>query len=148
MAADEVADSVFMDETVSDEASGEPLVRLVRWTGPWPEDDRDANFKQEIADYSKLDPLETVRGMSESIDVPVGAVVRYVLARWATGGSAGLLEVGPEMVGRLLAPIEAAEAAGTPAARLEAYQQVSQMLRWLDAPLQSDTYYVDDAHGE
>lgn len=132
------------DETIIDGSSDEPVVRLSQWRGPWEDDDPDANFKQEIADYSRLDPLETVRGMSEAIDVPVGAVIRYVLSRWATGGSAGLLEVGPQMVDRLMAPIATAEEAATDDARLAAYQQVRQMLSWLNAPLESDAYYADE----
>ncbi len=73
------------------------LVRLESWTGPWPEDDDDANFKSDIAVHAHLDPLSTIRNLSAAIDVPVGALVHYVLAKWATEGSSGLLELGPRM---------------------------------------------------
>ena len=132
------------DHTIIDDSTDEPVIRLSKWRGPWEDDDPDANFKQEIADYSRLDPLVTIKGMSDGIDVPVGAVVRYVLARWATGGSAGLLEIGPEMIDRLMAPMLEAEEAATDVARLAAYDQVHQILGWLKAPLESDAYYTDE----
>jgi hypothetical protein len=70
--------------------------------------------------------------------IPVGAIVRYVLARYATGGSAGLLELGPSMVHRLWEPIAAAERTDTTAARLAAYDQLRQMISWLRLPLTTD----------
>ena len=108
-------------------------VRLERWTGPWPDDDRDANFKADVALYSAADPLSTVRNLSEGTGVSVGAIVHYVLARWASEGSAGLLEIGPTMVNRLVAVCDGAERAGTDEARLAAYRQLRQMLSWLAA---------------
>ena len=119
----------------------EPVVRLERWQGPWPPDDPDANFKADVALYSLLDPLSTITNLSRALDVPVGAVCRYVLAKWATGGSGGLLEIGPTMVGRLWEACAAAEAAGTDAARLAAYDQLRQMLDWLRLPLTEDRGY-------
>lgn len=116
-------------------------IHLERWTGPWPDDDPDANFKTDIALYSAVDPLETIRNLSAGTGVPVGALVRYVLARWASEGSAGLLEVGPTMARRLSGVCEAAEAEGTDEARLAAYHQLRQMLSWLRLGL-------DDPGGE
>ena len=69
----------------------EPVVHLTRWNGPWPNDDKDANLKADVALYSKVDPLRTIRGLAESVNVPEGALVRYVLARWASEGASGLL---------------------------------------------------------
>ena len=62
------------------------VVRLDPWTGPWPDDDKDANLKADVALYSKVDPLRTVRGLSSSTGIPEGAIVRWVLARWASEG--------------------------------------------------------------
>jgi hypothetical protein len=118
-----------------------PVVALEQWRGTWAEDDPDANFKSEVAEYTRLDPLVTVDGLSRHTGIPVGSLVRYVLARWATAGSGGLLEVGPEMVQRLWAPMEAAELDDSDAARLAAYHQVRQMLSWLKAPLDRPEYY-------
>ena len=116
-------------------ADDAPVVRLEAWTGPWADDDRDANFKADIATYAHVDPLTTVTNLAEAIDVPVGAIVRYVLARWATEGSGGLLELGPHMVHRLAALVDAAEHAGTDEARLDAYAQLRDIIRWLAFPL-------------
>jgi hypothetical protein len=121
------------------------VVRLAPWTGPWPDDDPDANFKAEVALYSLVDPLTTVEALSANIDVPVGALCRYVLARWASGGSGGLLELGPSMVQRLWDVCEQAEADATDEARLAAYDQLRQMLSWLRLPLVEPAGYGDDA---
>ncbi len=113
----------------------ELTVRLEAWSGPWPDDDPDANFKAEIALYGKVDPLSTIRNLAGAIDVPVGALCRYVLARWASEGSAGLLELGPTMVGHLWSAIERAEEAGTDEARLAAYDELKTRVSWLRQPL-------------
>jgi hypothetical protein len=112
-----------------------PVVRLEAWTGPWRDDDPDANFKADIATYAHVDPLTTVTNLAGAIDVPVGAIVRYVLARWATEGSAGLLELGPHMARRLASVVEAAEADPSDDTRLAAYAQLRDMVRWLNLPL-------------
>jgi hypothetical protein len=121
------------------------VVRLEPWTGPWPDDDPDANFKAEVALYSLVDPLTTIEGLSANIGVPVGALCRSVLARWASGGSGGLLELGPSMVQRLWAVCEQAEADATDESRLAAYDQLLQMLSWLRLPLVDPAGYGDDA---
>ena len=120
---------------------GVPVVRLEPWSGPWPDDDPDANFKADVALYALTDPLETIQRLSENLDVPVGALCRYVLAKWATGGSGGLLELGPTMARRLDAVCQDAEAVGTDAARLAAYEQLRAIVAWLRFPLdQPDAY--------
>ncbi|HEY3239187.1 MAG TPA: DUF6027 family protein [Acidimicrobiia bacterium] len=106
-------------------------IHLKPWTGPWPDDDPDANFKADIALHAVVDPLATIRRLSEGTGVPVGALVHYVLARWASEASAGLLEIGPTMLRRLAAVCDRAEAGGTDEARLAAYDQLRQMLSWL-----------------
>ena len=116
-------------------------VILEAWTGPWPSDDPDANNNAEIALYAKQDPMSTLRGLSDAIGVPVGAIARYVLARYETSGSGGLLELGPSMVHRLWAPIEAVESTGSDEARLQAYEQIRQMVSWLRLPLIGDAGY-------
>jgi hypothetical protein len=110
-------------------------IDLVGWDGPWDPDDPDANFKADVALYSHVEPMETISRLSEAMGIPDGAIVRYVLAKWASAGSGGLLEVGPSMVHRLWAVIEKAEAAGADVARLEAYEQLRQMISWLRLPL-------------
>lgn len=116
-------------------SSDEPVVTFERWTGPWPDDDPDANFKAEVALYALADPLATIRQLSTNTGVPVGAICRYVLARWASEGSSALLELGPTMARRLAAVCDEAETVGTDDARLAAYHQLRQMLDWLRLPL-------------
>ncbi len=119
----------------------EPTVRLERWTGPWPADDPDANFKAEVALYANADPLVTVTALATNLGIPVGAVCRYVLARWTTGGSGSLLELGPTMIHRLADVCDGAEAVNTDEARLAAYDQLRQMIDWLRLPLIDDAGY-------
>lgn len=116
-------------------------ITLEGWTGPWPDDDKDANFKAEIAAYAHLDPLSTIGNLSNSIDVPVGSIVHYILCRWASEGSSGLLELGPRMARRLREPMLVAEEADTDEARLAAYEQVRQMVEWLNVPLDEPEVY-------
>jgi hypothetical protein len=119
----------------------EPLIRLERWRESWAEDDPHANFKNEVELYGRLDPLATLRGMSKNLDIPVGVLARYVLARWATGGSGGLLELGPVMVHRMWEPIARAEAADSDEQRLAAYHVLRQMISWLKVPLDDPSVY-------
>lgn len=127
-----------MPDRTLDHDGDVPVVRLERWSGTVASDDPDANFKREVAGYSQQDPVATVRNLATNLDLPVGAVVRYVLARWASGGSEALLELGPSTVERMLAVVDEAEAAGTDEARLAAYDTLAQMVRWvahgLDSP--------------
>lgn len=121
----------------------EPWVQLVRWAGPWTDDDRDANLKADVALYSMIDPLTTVAGLASAVDVPVGAIVRYVLARWASAGSEGLLAAGPSVVNRMWAVCDEAERDGTDAAAQgrgplaprwrPASEPQGQRLRWVRA---------------
>jgi Family of unknown function (DUF6027) len=110
-------------------------IELVAWSGPWSDTDPDANFKADVALYAHLDPMRTIENLATAMGMPEGAIVRYVLAKWATAGSAGLLELGPSMIHRLWEPVEEAETADTDAARLAAYEQLRQMLSWLRLPV-------------
>jgi hypothetical protein len=118
-------------------------VELVGWSGPWRDDDRDANFKADIALYSHVDPLTTIRNLSGAIDVPVGALCHYVLAKWATQGSGGLLELGPTMTRRLAKICDDAETADTDEARLAAYESLRGLVSWLAYPLDHPEVYGD-----
>jgi uncharacterized protein DUF6027 len=116
-------------------------ITIEGWRGPWPDDDKDANLKADIALYSHVDPLSTIRALSQSIDVPVGAIVHYVLARWASEGASGLLELGPTMSRRLQAVCANADAADSDSVRLAAYEQLRQMISWLNYPLDHPDVY-------
>lgn len=109
----------------------EPWVQLVRWDGPWDDDDRDANLKADVALYRLADPLATLTNLAAATAIPVGALVRYVLARWASAASEGLLAAGPSTIERMSEAFDRAEAQGTTEARLAAYDQVRQMVAWM-----------------
>lgn len=113
----------------------EPL-DLTAYAGPWAEDDRDANFKREVAEYSRNDPLPTLRRLAENTGIPVGALARYALVKWAAEGHEALLALGPRTVARMWEHVEDAEAVGTDAARLDAYERLKAMLSWLRVPLE------------
>ena len=118
-----------------------PVIELVAWDGPWADDDPDANFKREVALYGKLDPLATISRLGANIDVPVGAIARYVLAKFATSGSGALLELGPQAINKLASFVDEAEAAGTDEARLAAYDALRQFISWLRYPLEHPEVY-------
>ena len=107
-------------------------VRVVPWSGEWAENDKDANFKADVVLYAQADPLATLDGLSAETGVPVGGLVHYVLARWASAGSAALLEFGPSMVERMWEQVEHAE---TQAEKLAAFEALKQMIAWLRIPL-------------
>ena len=121
--------------------ASDQTVSLVRWSGPWDSDDPDANFKEEVVAYGLLEPLDTITQLSESLDIPVGALVRYVLAKWATGGSEGMLHSGGTSVQRMHNACQAAEGEATDEARLRAYEELREMVRWLHLPIEDPTIY-------
>jgi hypothetical protein len=120
---------------VATQEPDEPSIALVRFDEPWADDDPYANLKADVAAYGHLDPLATLYGLAASSGVPVGALARYVLARWAAGGNEALLELGTSGVDHLARAVAAAEAAGTDAARLAAYGTVREVVGWLRAGL-------------
>ncbi len=111
----------------------EPLEQVVleRFDGDWTDDDPFADLKADVAAYGLLDPLATLRTLCDASGIPVGALVRYVLARWASGGNEAVLELGTSGVDHLARLIDDAEAAGSDAARLEAYAAVRSIIAWL-----------------
>ncbi len=117
------------------------VVELTGWNGPWADDDPDANFKRDVALYAHVDPLATIRNLGTALDIPVGALCHYVLAKWATEGSGGLLELGPRMVRRLAGICDAAEDADSDDARLDAYRQLRELIAWLELPLEQPDVY-------
>lgn len=113
-------------------------MELAPYSGPWDPDDRDANFKAEVATYTRNDPMPTLEQLARNTGIPVGALVRYVLVKWTAEGSEALLATGPRLVERMWRLVEQAEAAGTDAARLQAYDALRQIVSWLRVPLAED----------
>jgi hypothetical protein len=125
--------NVRHDDGGSAPGADPPRVRLEPWDGTWGDEDPFAGLKADVAAYTHLDPLATLQGLSDASGVPVGALARYVLARWATGGNDAVLELGVSGVDHLARTVARAEAAGTDAARLEAYADVRDLVAWLRA---------------
>ena len=108
-----------------------PTVRLEIFEDPIDEVDPDANFKRDVALYSRIDPMPTLEGMSRNLNLPVGVIARYVLVKWATSGSEAAMELGPRVVGQMASIVAEAEESGEDGARLEAYEKLSGMVSWL-----------------
>lgn len=108
----------------------------------WSDDpeDKDANFKRDVALYTNDDPMPTVRRLSKNLNIPTGAVIRYVLCKWAASGSDALLETGPDIVEKISSILEEAEKAGTVESRLHAYSVVREIVSWLRVPLDDPNY--------
>lgn len=97
----------------------------------WDENDPHANFKAEVAQYSVMDPLPTLEVLSQSTGIPVPSLIRYVLVKYAASGADALLAMTPIVLRQMEQHVERAEAAGTDAARLEAYAALRKMIAWL-----------------
>ena len=113
-------------------------VELERYTGTWDDDDRDAAFKSQVAEYTRNDPWPTIQTLSRNTGIPEGALVRYVLVRWTGEGSEALLALGPRLVQQLWDVTQQAEIADSDDARLAAYTKLRNMLSWLRVPLDED----------
>jgi hypothetical protein len=116
---------------------------LEPYEATWPRDDPDAGFRQMVAEYSHLDPLPTLEVLSRSKGIPVGALARFVLARYGTSGSDALLEMRPRVVQQMDEVVQTAELAGTDEARLQAYQALKAIISWLKVPLDDPDWRRD-----
>lgn len=123
-------------------------ITLEAYRTPFGPDDKDANFKHDVATYSLLDPMPALDRMSGNMDIPVGALVRFVLARWTTSGSDALLEVGPLVVRQMGALIEEAEREDTEESRLKAYYGLKQIVSWLSVPLDNPNWRTTTSRKE
>jgi hypothetical protein len=115
-------------------------VTLEPYRGTWPADDPDAGFRRMVAEYSAIDPMPTLEALGRSKGIPVGALVAFVLARYCTSGSDALLHMGPLVVRQMAEIVRNAEAAGTAAARVEAYRALSAIVSWLQVPLDDPSW--------
>ena len=94
---------------------------LESYEGSWPDDDPDAGFRSMVREYSRLDPLVTLETLSRNKNIPLGALVKFILARYSASGSEALMEMGPIVVRQMADIVEQAEDKATDRARLEAY---------------------------
>jgi hypothetical protein len=77
----------------------------------------------------------TLETLSRNKGIPLGALVNFVLARYASSGSEALLEMGPRVVSQMDSLVQAAESTGTDDARLNAYRSLAAIVSWLNVPL-------------
>lgn len=110
-------------------------LELEQYTGTWPDDDPDAGFRSMVAEFSGIDPIPTLERLGRNKQIPVGALARFILARYAASGSEALMEIGPRVARQMDELVQKAEAEGTDAARLEAYQSLAAIVSWLNIPL-------------
>jgi len=108
-------------------------MELYPYTDTWEPTDRHANFKADVAHYTRLDPLPTLEGLSATTGVPVPCLARYVLVKYAVSNAEALLAMGPLVLHQMEGHIARAEAADTDAARLEAYAALKAIVSWLRA---------------
>ncbi len=110
-------------------------ITLEPYNATWPDDDPDAGFRATVAEYSRLDGLATLEVLSRNKDIPVGALVAFIVGRYSASGSDALLEVGPLVVGQMDSIVQKAEEEGTDEARREAYESLRAIVSWLKVPL-------------
>ena len=110
-------------------------IRLQPYEGAWPPEDPDAGFRRMVAEYSRIDPLPTLEVLSRNKQIPLGALARFIVARYGTSGSDALLEIGPRVVRQMDEIVREAEAAGSDDARRRAYAALKAIIAWLQVPL-------------
>ena len=106
-------------------------MNLYPYTDTWEPTDHHANFKAEVALYTVADPLPTLEVLSQSTGIPVPCLVRYVLVKYAASGADAMLAMGPIVLKQMEDHVARAEATGTDEARLQAYESLKQIVRWL-----------------
>ena len=102
--------------------------------------DKDNNFKNDVALYTQENPLPTVIRLSRNLNIPTGAIVRYILCKWAMSGSESLLDLGPDMVKKISDIFDSAESVGTDQEKLKAYRAVKEIMSWMKVPLDNPDY--------
>jgi hypothetical protein len=110
-------------------------ITLEPYVGNWPDDDRDAGFRSAVAEYSSLDGLATLDVLSYNKNIPIGALVAFIVGHYSASGSAALLEIGPRVIGQMDAIVQKAESASTDEARVEAYESLKAIVSWLQVPM-------------
>ena len=110
-------------------------ITLEPYTGKWPDDDPDAGFREMVAEYSGMDGLATLEVLSRNKDIPIGALVAFIIGHYSASGSAALLEIGPKVIQQMDSIVQNAESASGVEARLAAYESLKAIVSWLKVPL-------------
>lgn len=112
-------------------------ITLEPYVGSWPDDDPDAGFRTMVAEYSALDGLATLEVLSRNKNIPIGAIVAFIVGHYSASGSAALLEIGPRVIGQMDSIFNDAECGDTDEARLQAYESLKSIVSWLKVPLEN-----------
>src|SRR5947209_762280 len=107
------------------------MIELYPYQDTWDVTDPHANFKAEVALYSRVDPLPTLKNLSRVTGIPIPCLIRYVLVKYASSRADALLAMTPIVLSQLQQHIDKAELIGTTTARLEGYEALRQMIAWL-----------------
>jgi hypothetical protein len=106
-------------------------ITLEPYRASWSAEDRDANFKAEVACYTTADPLPTLENLSHGTGIPVGCLARYILVKWTASNAEALMAIGPIVLSQMRQQIDEAESVGTDEAKLNAYHALRQIVTWL-----------------
>lgn len=106
-------------------------MELYPYEDAWEANDPHANFKEEVALYSVVDPLPTLENLSKETGIPVPALIRYILVKYTASGSDAVLAMTPYALRQMQDHINKAEGKDTTKARLKAYEALRYMVRWL-----------------
>lgn len=106
-------------------------ITLPPYRDTWDASDPHANFKAEVALYTVHDPLPTLQNLSRDTGIPLPALIRYVLVKYAASCADALLAMTPIVLRQMEQHIATAEAEGSEAARLRAYEALKQIVAWL-----------------
>lgn len=106
-------------------------MELIPYRDRWRDDDPHANFKSEVACYTAADPLPTLENLSQATGIPLGALIRYVLVKYAASGSEALLAMEPIVFRQMREQVRRAEEQGSDEARLKAYAALKEIVIWL-----------------
>jgi len=101
-----------------------------------------ANFRSEVAAHTLEDPLATLKNLSRDTGIPLGALIRYVLCRWASSGAEALLAMGPVTLQQMEAIVAQGESARTLEAKAEAFDSLAGVVRWLRAGVEMPAWRV------
>ncbi|MBL8056457.1 MAG: hypothetical protein JNK29_07145 [Anaerolineales bacterium] len=110
-------------------------MQLLPYTEAWEATDPHANFKADVAQYTAVDPLPTLEGLSQATGVPGPCLARYILVKYAASNADALLAMGPLVLHQMEQLIAQAEAEDSVQARLRAYEGLRQIVAWLQAGL-------------
>lgn len=107
------------------------MIELRPYRESWEETDPHANFKTDVALYTKANPLPTIEQLSNVTGIPVECLIRYVLVKYAASRADALLNMPPIVFQQMQQQVTQAETVGTSEARLDAYEALRQIIAWL-----------------